>query len=278
MRDFVRQFLTSASTTLDLGGPVALLAGERASGEAADWLRRQFTGELVLNCQVPTLPNARRELDLGNLPVECDSLQTLLCLDLLTRFEETAELLQVSLPLLAHGRHGFDNRRHRRRATPGRIVAHARPRSDSNDWWPISTRPFWGGRAIPTFPAVCFWWPAELRWHPALRTPQALYRSFSMEPTTGEHKTAMGRTPVAVVATMVRVSICRAGQWRSGHDQLLAASPSRGQLERRSAQLAAGQGCDQPGAGLVLSSTMHVRSGGEATMELLIEPRRGGIV
>ncbi|HEY4313003.1 MAG TPA: hypothetical protein VGN12_26360 [Pirellulales bacterium] len=103
MRDFVRQFLTSASTTLELGGPVALLAGERASGEAADWLRRQFAGELVLNCQVPTLPNARRELDLGNLPVECDSLQTLLCLDLLTRFEETAELLQISLPLLAPG-------------------------------------------------------------------------------------------------------------------------------------------------------------------------------
>ncbi len=103
MRDFVRQFLTSAATTLDLGGPVALIAGERDGGEAARWMRRQFSGQMVLDCRVPGAHHADEELDLGRLPVENDSLQTLLCIDLLRRFEETAELLRLSLPLLAPG-------------------------------------------------------------------------------------------------------------------------------------------------------------------------------
>ena len=103
MRDFVRQFLAAAATTLDLDGPVALIATGRKSGEAGNWMRRQFAHQLALDCRVPSAGSIDAEIDLASLPVESESLRTLLCLDLLRRFEETAELLKLSLPLLAPG-------------------------------------------------------------------------------------------------------------------------------------------------------------------------------
>jgi len=102
MREFVRQFVTAAADTLDLGGPVALLAPE-AAGEAGPWMRRQFAGHLALDCRVPTSKNELDEMALGTLPLGDESLRTLLCLDLLRRFDETADLLRMSLPLLAPG-------------------------------------------------------------------------------------------------------------------------------------------------------------------------------
>jgi hypothetical protein len=103
MRAFVQQFLDSAAATLDLAGPVALIADDSNSRIAGQWLRRQFAGQLVLDCRVPAGRSDDDELELGDLPVENESLRTLVCLDLLHRFEETAALLRLALPLLAPG-------------------------------------------------------------------------------------------------------------------------------------------------------------------------------
>ena len=100
---FVQQFLDAAAATLELAGPVALIADDSNSRAAGHWLRGQFAGQLVLECRVPAGRRDDDEFELGDLPVENESLRTLLCLDLLHRFEETAALLRLALPLLAPG-------------------------------------------------------------------------------------------------------------------------------------------------------------------------------
>ncbi|HVU88799.1 MAG TPA: hypothetical protein VHD36_15865 [Pirellulales bacterium] len=103
MRAFVQQLLDAARATLELAGPVALIADDSNGRDVAPWMRRHFAGQLVLDCRVPSGRRDDDELDLGDLPVENESLRTLLCLDLLHRFEETAALLRLALPLLAPG-------------------------------------------------------------------------------------------------------------------------------------------------------------------------------
>ncbi|MES1213788.1 MAG: hypothetical protein ABUL64_04300 [Singulisphaera sp.] len=103
MRAFVQSFLGAAAGTLELAGPVVLLASHRGGREAARWMRRQFAGQVALDCRVTTAPHGESEIDLGMLPVEHESLQSLLCLDVLRRFEETEDLLRRSLSLLAPG-------------------------------------------------------------------------------------------------------------------------------------------------------------------------------
>ncbi len=103
MRAFVQQFLHAAVANLELAGPVALIANDGNSRGAAQWMRHHFAGQLALDCRVPAGRQDDEELDLGDLPVEKESLRTLLCLDFLHRFEETAALLRLALPLLAPG-------------------------------------------------------------------------------------------------------------------------------------------------------------------------------
>ncbi len=102
MREFVRQFVSAAADTLDLDGPVALLASDTAGG-AGDWMRRQFGNQLTIDCRIPANSKEVEEVALGSLPFEEESVRALFCLDLLRRFDESAELLRMSRPLLAPG-------------------------------------------------------------------------------------------------------------------------------------------------------------------------------
>ena len=103
MRPSVDRFLQAAASHLDLHGPVALLRSGKRNADAADWMRRQFTGELMLDCRVANDAAPDEEIELGALPIEEESLRTLLCVDLLRRYEETAGLLAAVRPLLAPG-------------------------------------------------------------------------------------------------------------------------------------------------------------------------------
>jgi hypothetical protein len=103
MRDCVQQFLTAAAATLDLEGPVANVATDHSSSEARHWMRRQFAGKVALDCRVPATRFGDCELLIPSVLIERGSLRTLLCLDLVKRFDETAELLRYVLPLLEPG-------------------------------------------------------------------------------------------------------------------------------------------------------------------------------
>ena len=103
VRSFVRHFLTAAAATLDLDGPVAVIRSERCAGDASASARRQFGGKLILDCQVPARASIDSELSFAGMPIEPDSLRTMVCVDLLCRFEETAEFFRLALPWSAPG-------------------------------------------------------------------------------------------------------------------------------------------------------------------------------
>ena len=68
MRAVVRQFLTTAARTLELDGPVALIATDETASDAASWVRRHFAGKLALDCRVPSRRSLDAELDFQDLP------------------------------------------------------------------------------------------------------------------------------------------------------------------------------------------------------------------
>lgn len=103
MRTCVRQFLNAAVEHLDLAGPAALIAGADEDRESLHWMRSQFAGQMSLECRTPPRAAPDADIELGSLPIAPDSIRTLICLDLVSRFDETAELLMLALPLLAPG-------------------------------------------------------------------------------------------------------------------------------------------------------------------------------
>jgi hypothetical protein len=85
MRAVIRQFLATAARTLELNGPVALIATDDTAHEAASWVRRHFAGKLALDCRVPSRRPRGAELSFHGLPIEQGSLRSLLCLDVVER-------------------------------------------------------------------------------------------------------------------------------------------------------------------------------------------------
>ncbi len=103
MRACVRQFLNAAVEHLDLSGPAAIVAGHDVDHETTYWMRGQFAGQMALECRIPPRAAPDADIELGSLPLAPDSIRAFFCLDLVSRFEETAELLELALPLLAPG-------------------------------------------------------------------------------------------------------------------------------------------------------------------------------
>jgi hypothetical protein len=99
VRPFVQYFLTAAAETLDLQGPVAVIRSERCAGDTSAWARRRFDGQFLLDCRLAARTSVNSELTFEGMPIELDSLRTLLCVDLLCRFDETAEFLRLAMPL-----------------------------------------------------------------------------------------------------------------------------------------------------------------------------------
>jgi len=95
--------LSSAVQGFELDGPAALLTADTTSYEADATVGRMFGGTSFTSCRVPTSEDPADELLLPELPLATESLQALVCVDLVRRFDEAQDLLDQALQRLAPG-------------------------------------------------------------------------------------------------------------------------------------------------------------------------------
>jgi hypothetical protein len=103
MRECVRQFLNAATLGFELDGPVALITSDTTPYSVDASIAQLFEGASFTTCRVPTGQDSGEELLLPELTLAQNSLQVVICLDLVSRFDEAKDLLEQALARLAPG-------------------------------------------------------------------------------------------------------------------------------------------------------------------------------
>ncbi|HEY2837877.1 MAG TPA: hypothetical protein VGJ26_01925 [Pirellulales bacterium] len=103
MRRCVEEFLKAAVRGFELDGPAALVTADITPYGVDASVGQLFAGASFISCRVPTTDNPVDELLLPELPIAPESLQVLVCLDLVRRFDEAQDLLEQAMTRLAAG-------------------------------------------------------------------------------------------------------------------------------------------------------------------------------
>ncbi len=101
MRASVMRFVAAATRSLNLEGPVAWLAGPCSAADSGQWASQLLAGKVIVRCTLPI--GASGEFDVPVLPLAAESVGTMICLDLVQRFDETAAVLDLAHERLASG-------------------------------------------------------------------------------------------------------------------------------------------------------------------------------
>jgi hypothetical protein len=103
MRECVKQFLNAVAIGFELDGPAALIAADTTPYTVDASIAQLFSGGSFTTCRVPTSEDPADELLLPELTLAPESLQVLICLDLVRRFDEAKDLLEQAITRLAPG-------------------------------------------------------------------------------------------------------------------------------------------------------------------------------
>lgn len=103
MRKCVQQFLNAAVEGFELDGPVALITTDHSPRDVEACVGQMFAGASFTTCRVPASDDPTDELLLPELSLAPGSLQTIICLDLVRRYDEAKDLLEQSMTRLATG-------------------------------------------------------------------------------------------------------------------------------------------------------------------------------
>ncbi len=103
MRECVRQFLKAAVQGFELDGPAAMVTTHATPYEVDAEVGRLFVGASFNCCRIPASDSPADELLFPELPLAPESLQAMVCLDLVRRFDEAQDLLDQALMRLAPG-------------------------------------------------------------------------------------------------------------------------------------------------------------------------------